>query len=162
MSSTENKTKNYISWLMESMVALLKDAQKQRMFPYRIVDWKKSERHEEDKLVIQVVGKSIFFSLSPAEIALDDSLISGFSPVDVKAIMTLNFISSSPKYKIKYLDFRNDLNEEIIGLQDRDNRGNIVRKKLSDFSAQIDLIDDLSAKDAFLIGRLIGNKEASS
>ena len=161
MSSIQNQTKNYISWLVKSMLSLLKDVQKQRIFPYRIVDWKKSERDKEDQLVIQVVSKNIFFSLPPSKIAQDDFLLSGFSQVDVKAIMTLNFISSSPRYKIKYMDFRNDLNEEIIGFQDRDDKSNIVRKKLSDFAEQMDFVDDLSAKDAFLVGRLIGNKEAS-
>lgn len=161
MLSMQNQTKNYISWLMKSVLSLLKDVQKQRVFLYRIVDWKKSECNEEDQLVIQVIGKNIFFSLPPSKIAQDDSLLSGFSQTDVKAIMTLNFISYSPKYRIKYMDFRDDLNEEIIGFQDRDDKSNIVRKKLSDFMEQMDFVDDLSAKDAFWVGRLVGNKEAS-
>ena len=85
---------------------LLKHVQKNGASPYRVVDWKKSETHEKDQLVIQVVGKGIFFPLSPAEIVSDDLLLLGFSPLDVKTIVALHFISTSPKYKIKYVDLQ--------------------------------------------------------
>lgn len=110
------------------------------------------EEGGEYKVLIQLIGKSIFFSVKPGEILADDNMIATFAPRDVRALTYLGYLGiHSPKYSIlaKQLSENND--RLLFSLHKKGTKKTIL-KNASEISMDESILKELNQKDAHTIG----------
>lgn len=153
---------NYVNNLYSNFLSVAKQVQESRKHPYEISGWIKKESSDRDVLVYRVTATDKYISsFSVLDIYSDDDILMNFSKREIKYISTLAILlyyKKEAKYKIAWESFRNNLGEKVIHFEDRDNSG-IIKRTIDQLESEIDLIDSLSGKDAFLLGKEVGVRE---
>lgn len=160
--NVRNKFQNYVNHLYTNFLSVAKQVQESRKNPYEIAGWIKKESHEQDALIYRVTATDKYVAcFSVLEIYSDDEILMNFSKMEIKYISTLALLlhyKKEPKYRAVWESFRNNLDEKIIQFEDRDNPG-IIKKSINELKTEFELIDGLSSKDAFALGREVGIRE---
>lgn len=147
---------NKISAVFEYIHWLLKQQQLQSSTIYRIVNIKKLP-NEQCKLIIQVIGKSMFLEYTPQKIAADDCMLEGFSKKDIRTITYFACEQiKKPKYKIIMQNFCDKLNRIVFKLQKRDGADEIITKTANQIFLDKNLINSLDHDDMHSIGYTAG------
>lgn len=156
------KLQNHVNQLYTNFTAIIKEIKKTREHPYEVASWIKKESREKDILVYRVTATDKYISsFSVLEIYNDDSILLNFSKQEVKYISTLAILlyyKKKPKYQLVWQNFRDQLNNGVIHLANRDKPG-IIKTKIEDLEKNIALIDELSGRDAFILGKEVGVTE---
>ena len=111
----------------------------------------------QNKVVIQIVGKSSVIECLPQEIVANDRFLEGFSKKDVRMITYLACSSSvkKPKYKIIMQEFCEKLNRMIFKLKATEENV-IVEKTASQIVMDKNMINTLSQDDVNSISYIAG------
>lgn len=161
-TNTKIKLQNYVNNLYSNFLSVAKQVQESRKNPYEIAGWVKKESSDRDILIYRVTATDKYISsFSVLDIYSDDDILMNFSKREIKYISTLAILlyyKKEAKYKIAWESFRNNLDEKIIHFEDRDNHG-IIKRSIEQLESEIELIDGLSGKDAFLLGKEVGVRE---
>jgi hypothetical protein len=152
---------NYFKWLALNIQELNKV--NSANFSYKIIDKEFCKKSNTEKLVIQVMGKNAFISIAPQELMLDEYLLRGFSPLDVRTItyLALNNSQSLPKrsfYKIISQFFSSKKNQEMLTIQNL-NANTFITKSAQEISKDPSLIKKLEPEDAHRIGYITGTEQ---
>lgn len=119
---------------------------------YKIVDFLK----ETGLCKILVHGTGVMLDCKPSEILKEDSLISGFHPVDVMTITNLaNYDKYKPKASLSSISYGENI---VFSVKTLD--GNEDYVTINELLDKNEIIEKLSNKDAFLLGRIIGDHDA--
>jgi hypothetical protein len=157
--SFRNEKESFLKSLIHqltSVVAFLLEVIKQKneqLEPkYKLVDWVQKKGVGYCK--IHLAGTSAVYDYLPETIAADDDFISGFCRMDVRTITNL---ANLEKYKPKAVVFSihheekrveiKSLDEDVLTLIPID--GNLNK-----------IIEKFSQKDAFNLGRIVGEQDA--
>ena len=87
---------DYATWLLKQYQVLQQKTQK--TYLYKIVDKEICKNTNEELFIVQVAGKNAFLKMPPKEIAADDSMPRGFSPLDVR---TITYFACKAHFEIK-------------------------------------------------------------
>ena len=122
---------------------------------YRIVRCNNLELNTLDYLecAIAIVGKSAHFTISPKELYKDDSLLFGFSKLEIRTITILG-LAQEGKYKLSRVEFESIKytlgKQRVIFLVKK--TGEKIEKDIKDLPQHPHLINDLSPMEAFRLG----------
>jgi len=112
---------------------------------YRLIEVKKSTAN--CKVVIQLIGKSIFSEFTPQEIVTNDRLLEGFSKKDIRTLTYLACESTKqPKYKIIMQKFCFHFNKILFQLK-KCNSNEVIMRTANEISLDKNLINHLSHAD---------------
>ncbi len=119
---------------------------------YRIIGLKS----KQNKLIIQLVGKSLIIELSPHEIVADDKLLEGFSKKDIRAITYLACeIIKKPKYKIIMQEFSEEYSEMKFQLKEVLGK-TVITKSAIQILLDKDILTNMSNDDIKSISYMAG------
>ena len=153
MRSFTDKSISIVSYLKTLIRLLLEDLEQVRPV-YRVVDWVKSDGDQDNYLLVQTIGKAIYKKFTPQSILDDDDFLRCFAPLDVKLITSLALIqNNNPACSISGEDIR----ESIVSLRGSDHA--ISSISIADISKNMELIDNLSPRDALRLGYSVGSSE---
>jgi hypothetical protein len=140
----------YAGWIFKKYNEL----QNQPCDIYRIIEVKQSAG--KYKVVIQLIGKSIFFEYTPQEIVTNDRMLEGFSKQDIRNITYLACESiKKPKYKIVMQQFCFHFNKMLFQLK-KCNSNEVIMKTANQISLDKNLINSLSHEDVQSISYIAG------
>ncbi len=141
-------------------------------YAYKIVKRKENNVTGEEKFVIQLTNKKVFFELSPEKIVLDEKMLRGFSPLDIRTItyyackkMDLDKIPKKESpitriYRVVAQVFSRHSKQEMITLENEET-GNVISQPVQTISNSPEMIDKMSPKDAHLVGFVAGSEVAT-
>jgi len=160
--NTRNKFQTYVNNIYSDFLSIAREVQESRKNPYEIAGWVKKESHEKDILIYRVTATDKYVSCCTVlEIYSNDQILMNFSRKEIKYISTLALLLNykmEPKYQMIWESFRNELDEKIVQFRDNDN-SSIIKKRIYELEDDIELIDGLSGRDAFELGREVGIRE---
>jgi hypothetical protein len=141
----------YTGWLLKKY----NEQQNYQRDIYRIAEVKQLPSGE-NKIVIQVIGKSVFIECTPQEIVVDDRMLEGFSKKDIRTITYFACEQvKKPKYKIVVQEFCEKFNRIVFKLK-MQNDDNIVEKTASQVLLDKNLVDGLSREDVKSVSYIAG------
>jgi len=153
---------NYVKWVIEQVYELKNNSTP--TFYYKIIDHLIYDNKEE--LVIQIAGKNAFIKIDPKELIKDESMLRGFSPLDVRTITYLACQNKNPVKKTKLLY---SIVEQFFSLKGKKEMFNLktddglqIIKSAQDISSNAELINQLSSEDAHRIGFVSGTEQAEA
>lgn len=156
MNLKSSNLSGFISKILQQYMQLKQELQQQQA--YKIVG---KETSEDGKLLltVQLSGKSVTFKATADEILADDNLVECFSSKDVR---TMTYLAcekkfNKPKNKIVFRDFCIKLNQMIFGVK-KPGSEEINSKTAAEISADKDLLNDLEAKDAHMVGYMAASE----
>lgn len=142
----------YVSWLLKNYNEQRNNHQNDI---YRIAEIKQLSSGE-NKIIIQVIGKSTFIECTPQETVMDDRLLEGFSKSDVRTITYFACKQSQkPKYRIVIQEFCDKLNRVLFKLKIKDS-DKAVLKSANEILTDKDILDNLSKDDIKSISYIAG------
>lgn len=145
--------KNYVSIFIRSFFK--KNEEEYYVPSYRIVEITQTDN--DDYLIeVQIINKNTTFRIKPEEILSNDKLVDQFSPRDIRTLTYLGYLGiNSPKYKIlaKKLSKAND---SLIFALKKKGVKKIIVKTASEIMNEKEIIDNLTSKEANLIGYTVG------
>lgn len=160
--NTKNRFQSYVNNLYSNFLTIAKQVHESRQNPYEIAGWIKKDSNEKDILIYRVTATDKYVvCFSVLDIYSDDDILLNFSKKEIKYISTLAILlqyKKEPKYKLIWESFRSSLDNKILQFVDRDNPG-IIKKSINDLERDFNLLDGMSAIDAFRIGKEIGIRE---
>ena len=137
---------NLVSYLLE----VIKQKDEQLKAKYRLVDW--FERKGVGYCKVHLIGTSSVNDYAPEEIVADDDFISGFSQLDIRTITNL---ANYERYKPKSVVTTIYHEDRIVEITERGKATTtIINEKIQD------KIEEFSKRDAFNLGRIIGENDA--
>jgi len=122
---------------------------------YRIIrcDNLNIETLSKIECAIEIVGKSVHFMISPKELYKDDSLIFGFTKMEIRTITILG-LAQEGKCKISGIEFESI--KYILGKQKAifliKKTGEKIEKDIRELPLCPHLLNDLSPMEAFRLG----------
>lgn len=154
---------DYFKWLAEQLRAA-----QQKTAPsyvYKIVGKEKCKKTGEEKLTVQVAGKNVFLQFTPKELVMDETMLKGFSPLDVRTITYLALQTDKPKqkklFRIIAQFFSRQRKEEMFVIQaDGDNAQ--ITKSAQELSNDPHVIQNFDPQDAHRIGFIAGSEQVAA
>jgi len=122
---------------------------------YRII---RSDHLDFDTLdriecAIEIVGKSVHFTISPKELYKDDSLIFGFSKIEIRTLTILG-LAQEGKYNLSRVEFESI--KYSLGKQKAifliKKTGEKIEKDIKDLPQCPHLLNELTPMEAFRLG----------
>lgn len=105
---------------------------------------------EQVRVILQVIGKPIFFSYSVKEVVRDENLLFKLPPQHIKTLVTLSCQQSSvPSFEICAI---NPGSETLIIKEN--STESLFDIHIKDINKEPELIDNFSKKDIYMFGRL--------
>ena len=151
----KEKLKYYVKLFIDSF---FNPSKREYFIPsYRILE---IFQDEEDtyNAEIQIINKNITFKAKPEEISSQDTLVNQFSPRDIRTLTYLGYLGiNNPKYTIlaKKLSEGND--KLFFVLKKKGNK-KIIIKSAAQIIKESEIINNLTAQDAKLIGYTVGSE----
>jgi hypothetical protein len=128
---------------------------------YRIAEVKQLPSGE-NKIVIQVIGKSVFIECTPQELVVDDRMLEGFSKKNIRAITYFACEQvRKPKYKIVVQEFCEKLNKILFKLKIQNN-DDAIKKSASQILLDKNLMDGLSREDIKSVSYIAGYEHSQN
>jgi hypothetical protein len=161
-----NRIADYMKWLISQIREIQKHTP-QNNHIYKIVGKEFCKKTNEEKLAIQVAGKSVFVHFTPHELVKDEVTLKGFSPLDVRTITYLacnaeqRLKSKKPLYQIVAQFFSRNKGEETFIIQSEKENKRII-KSAQEISSNPHLIDGLNSQDAHRIGYVSGSEQVAT
>lgn len=156
MNKKHNSMAEYVLWLIKQYHEV---KQSYSANAYRVVDIE-TDKTGKLAVIVQVCGKHITFKLTPQEILADDNMLEGFSKKDIRAITYLAFNDKKPKAKIVLQEFCEKLNRVVFGIKSP-GKEQILKKTAGEISLDKNLLKDLSAEEARMIGHMTADDTAA-
>jgi hypothetical protein len=157
---------DYVTWLVKHYQALSQKTQ--QIYLYKIIDKEICKKTSEELLLVQVAGKNVFLKMSPKEIAADDAMLRGFSPLDVRTITyfackehfeTKQQKSAEPKQNILYRiitqTFSRRQKKQMVVIE-QINQAEVITTSVQTISNNPEMIDGFSPRDAHQVGYAAG------
>jgi len=157
---------DYFTWLFKQYQT--HQEQSQATFLYKIVDKEMCKKTSQEIFLIQVAGKNVFLRMSPKEIAADDVMLKGFSPLDVRTITyfackehfeAIQQKAHQPKqnilYRIAAMTFSRRQKKQMLVIA-QENKGEIITTSVTNVSNNPEMIEGFSPRDAHKIGYAAG------
>lgn len=122
---------------------------------YSIVRCNNLELDKIDQLdcIIEVIGKNAHFTISPKELYKDESLLLGFSRIEIRTITILGLVQegkfSLTSVELESIKYKLGKQKAIFLIKQT---GEKIEKDIEDFSQYHHLIKDLSPMEAFRLG----------
>ncbi len=141
--------------LVNDLRKALHDQKKKSEPKFRLVDWVIKDEKTSGMCRVQIIGTSKVIDEKPENIAENRRFILGFSPQDVYSISTLAALESN-KATLKILSI--DLADNVVTVEHRSK--NIINVPIHTFGKNEHFISQLTAIDAFKLGRLVGDRDS--
>lgn len=126
---------------------------------YRVVAINRDDK-ENIMATVQLVGKGQVFKLKPEDILSNDELTCSFSQTDIRMLTYLGYLSiHSPKYRILAQRLSEKDNKILFAIQKHGEQLPQI-KSAGDITANMDIIDKLTQRDAHIIGYTLANEQA--
>jgi hypothetical protein len=162
MKFGERYFQNYISKLQSNFSEIASAVKKSRENPYQIAGWINKENREKDVLIYRVTATDKYIdSHTLLEIYSDNAILLNFSKEEIKYISSLAVLllyKQSPRYQVVWENFRNNIQEDMVKIKDRD-KSSFIKTRISEIEKDISLIDKLPSRDAYRLGKEIGIRE---
>ena len=127
---------------------------------YRIVEIMRDEESDNYIVKIQMINKNTTFNITPEEILAKNEVVDRFSPRDVRTLTYLGYLGiNSPKYKILAKRLSENNEKIIFALKKKGNK-KIIVKTINELIKEKDIIENLGAKDAHLVGYAFASESA--
>lgn len=128
---------------------------------YRIIEILQDS--DDDYIVkVQVINKSMTFNIKPEEILAEDEIVNRFSPCDIRTLTYLGYLGiNSPKYKILAKRLSENDQKLVFALKKKGNT-KLVTKTADEIIKEKDILDNLNAKDAHIIGYTLATETAKA
>ena len=118
---------------------------------YRISGIEK-DKHNDYKIIVQIIGKSTVFKMKPEEILANDKMTDQFSPIDVRTLTYLGYLDiNSPKYRILAKKLSEKDNRMLFALHKKGEK-KVHIKTASELSLDKEIINQIDQQDAHMIG----------
>jgi endo-alpha-1,4-polygalactosaminidase (GH114 family) len=157
---------DYAAWLMKHYQMLQQKTQ--QIYFYKVIDKEICKKRNEKMLVIQVAGKNVFLKMSPKEIAADDDMLRGFSPLDIRTIIYFackkHFEAKQQKaaepkrnilYRIVAQTFLRRQKKQMLVIEQVD-QAEVITTSVQAASNNPEMIDGFSPRDAHRVGYAAG------
>jgi hypothetical protein len=140
------------------IVDCIREAMLSRQYVYSLSEIKLAHIKEETLLKYCLIGtgkESDYINL--LSVYNDDEMLLKFKPHDIKVISTTAIlIKNSPeKYKLAYMQLKAENDDVSVSLENLSSSKRF-KIKLSQLIDDLDLLDNLSGKDAFILGERYG------
>jgi len=135
---------------------------------YKIVGKEICKDTSNELFVIQVYGKNVFLRMTSKELAADDKMLSGFSPLDVRTITYFackeHIESNAQKaphsnrnvlYRVIAMTFSRRHKKQMLVIE-QENKAEIISDSVANISKNPEMIDGFSSRDAHRIGYAAG------
>src|ERR1700722_8777186 len=149
---------DYAAWLIKQYQAIQQKTQ--QSYLYKIIDKETCKKTNEEVLRIQVAGKNVFLKMTPKEIAADDDMLRGFSPLDVRTITYFackeHFEAKQQKavepkrnilYRIVAQTFSRRQKKQMLVVEQVD-QAEVITASVQTISNNPEMIDGFSSRDA--------------
>ncbi len=118
---------------------------------YRVANIEK-DTQDEYIATIQMVGKTITFTVKPEEILADDSMTDKFSPRDIRTLTYLGYLGiNSPKYQILAKRLAEDTDRMLFAIKKKGS-STIEVKTAAEISVNKEMLKNLNQEDAHMVG----------
>jgi hypothetical protein len=157
---------DYTVWLVKQYQALQQKTQK--TYLYKIVDREICKKTNEELFLVQMTGKNVFLKMSPKEIAADDNMLQGFSPLDIRTITyfackehfeTRQQKAVEPKrnilYRIVAQTFSRRQKKQMLVIE-QTHKVEVLTTSVQTVSNNPEMIDGFSPRDAHQVGYAAG------
>ncbi len=126
---------------------------------YKIVDIK-TDKDNNTILIVQLSKRNIVYKFTPKDILADNTLLEGFSKLDIRTITYLACNPNKPKTKILTQEFNEKLNSMVFGIQRSGNK-KILKKTANEISIDKPLISELTPEEALMVGYMLADESVS-
>jgi hypothetical protein len=124
---------------------------------YRVIEIAQTE-HDVFIVTVQIINRSIIFTIEPEEILANDKMVNQFSPHDIRTLTYLGYLSiHNPKYKILAQRISQEKDHLMFALKKKGYR-KLVIKTANEIMKDDEILDNLSAKDAHIVGYTLGSE----
>jgi hypothetical protein len=145
----------YLEWIRSAIAAVSKET----VYTYRLVKYYVVD--STDIVVIQVVGKNLFFTKKIVELVDDEVLLQGFSAQDVKYMCFLAFHKlQSPMYYISST-ILDETKQPLFEIRQVNASGTCVMTPHELLQSSI-FPNDFSKKDVLHVGFILGETSLSA
>lgn len=162
LKGTQKRLQTFANKLFNEFSDIVKEVKETRQHPYEIADWVKREDEKSDILVYRVTATDKYISqFSVSEIYNDNSILFNFSKQEIKYISSLALLiyyKSEPKYQVIWESFRHQLSQGTLHIRDKDKPG-VIKTNIDELEKNIAIIDQMSGRDAYLLGKEAGIRE---
>lgn len=119
------------------------------------------EKDDNYIVTIQVINKNICFKAKPEELLAKDEIVDQFSPRDIRALTYLGYLGiNAPKYKILANRLLAEDSKLVFAIQKRGDK-KIITKTADEILKEDGMLENLSSKDAHLIGYAVGSERTT-
>lgn len=156
----DNKDSQFSKFTL--LLDCIREAIQSRQYIYSLSEIKLAQKKEDATIKFHLVGVGKESeSVSLLSIYNNDEMLLKFRPSDIKLISTTAALiqTSQDKYNVIYMQLKTEKNDFMISLKNV-NTSEKFRMKLSQLMTNKALLENISGKDAFMLGKRYGEISA--